>query len=246
MKPNGIVVWQGPSQLDGVPIVVVATGLVGRASRNAKTGAMVQTWIMRQDVAPHVAVKDGRDVSICGDCKHRPSTGGACYVRVFQGPRSVWQAWQRGRYAVAADADAVRAVGAGRVVRLGSYGDPAAVPVWVWNALTADATSHTGYTHQWHRPHGATLQGLCMASADTAEERDVARSQGWRTFRVRLASEALGERESVCPASEEAGKKTNCATCGACNGAATGRKGSIAIVAHGGLASRYIAIRRAA
>ena len=37
-KPNGIILWEGPSLIDGAPIVVIATG-IKRASRNAKTGA---------------------------------------------------------------------------------------------------------------------------------------------------------------------------------------------------------------
>jgi hypothetical protein len=41
------------------------------------------------------------------------------------------------------------------------------------------------------------------------------------------------EGEILCPASEEAGKKLTCETCGACNGTATGRKSSIYIPLHG-------------
>jgi hypothetical protein len=48
---NGIVIYRGPSILDGSPIVVIATGL-GSGSSNRKTGALVQTWILRDDVSP--------------------------------------------------------------------------------------------------------------------------------------------------------------------------------------------------
>lgn len=237
---NGVVLWRGVSLLDGVtPIVAIATGL--RGSANAKTGAMVQTWILREDMAPHDAVRSGGDAAVCGDCKHRPSTGGACYVKVFQAPLSVFRAFHRGTYATADD---IAAIGAGRAVRVGSYGDPAAVPVAVWQALISSATMHTGYTHQWRV--APALASICMASADTPAERDEARTAGWRTFTVRLASDPLAAREAVCPASHEAGVKTNCATCGACNGTATGRKGSIAIIAHGSSAKRFIAIRAVA
>jgi hypothetical protein len=45
--------------------------------------------------------------------------------------------------------DELSAIFAGRLVRLGSYGDPAAVPVWVWQAVMKQADGGTGYTHQW-------------------------------------------------------------------------------------------------
>lgn len=239
MKASGIVLWAGPSLLDGAPIVVIATGLAD-ASANPKTGDMVQTWIMRQDRAPHVATQDGTDASVCGDCQHRPANGGACYVMVWRGPRSVWQAWTRGRYPTAEGLDAVADVGAGRMVRLGSYGDPAAVPAEVWQALVSRAKGHTGYTHQWRLPHADALRGLCMASADSSGERDEAQADGWRTFRVRTADQPLGPREVVCPASEEAGRKLDCAACRACGGA-DGRKGSVAIVVHGARARKFAA-----
>lgn len=232
----GFVIYEGPSLLDGAPIVAIAV----TSSSNSKTGNMVQTYILRADVKPTDALKSGADASICGDCKHRPANGGACYVVVMQGPLVVWKHYQKGGYLP--DADAAADACRGRMVRLGTYGDPAAVPAYVWMRLLAHAAGHTGYTHQWRSPSNA-LRDLVMASADTAEEAAEARALGWRTFRVRCADEPMLERESVCPASEEAGKKLTCATCGACNGAASGRRGSIAIIVHGSKAKRFAAQR---
>lgn len=236
MKPTGYIIYRGPSLLDGAPIVVVA--VVG--SGNRKTGNMVLTYILREDIRPTDAVRSGEDASICGDCKHRPSKGGACYVVVAQGPTVVFKGVQRGIYPVAVD---ISDVGEGRMVRLGTYGDPAAVPSYVWRALLAQAIGHTGYTHQWR--NAADLRDLCMASADTPDEQNVASAQGWRTFRIRLASETLTAREFACPASEEGGKRKLCAECGACNGARRAGQASPAIIAHGNKASRYIAMRAA-
>jgi hypothetical protein len=64
-------------------------------------------------------------------------------------------------------------------------------------------------------------------------------SQGWRTFRVRTAADALQGAEFVCPASHEAGQKVTCKQCKACGGA-DGRKGSPVIIAHGALAKRFV------
>lgn len=231
-KPLGFTLYEGPSLLDGAPIVVVAT----LNSANVKTGDMVQTWILRADVAPTDAVKSGADASICGDCKHRgDGKGGArtCYVTVFQAPLNVFKGYKAGRYPRFTAADAQHF--AGRAVRLGAYGDPAAVPFDVWAALIAASGSQqwTGYTHQWARCD-QRLQSLVMASVDTREEAERARAMGWRHFRVRAANEPMMDREFVCPASaESSARDVTCSKCLACHGTAQGRKGSAVIIVHG-------------
>jgi hypothetical protein len=237
VKPSGFILYHGPSMLDGAPIVAIATGFA--KSGNRKTGAMIQTWIIRADMLPTDASKAGADASVCGGCPHRWATGGACYVNIGQAPQAVFRAFRAGRYPHATTAVALAALGKGRAVRLGSYGDPAAVPADVWRAFTSEAAMHTGYTHQWASGRADSLRGLCMASADTAGERDAANAAGWRTFRIMAAGEARAKGEAACPASAESGHKLTCAECGACNGADSGRRGSIAIVVHGSLASRF-------
>lgn len=229
---NGFIFYRGPSMLDGQPIIAVATG-TARGSRNGKTGAEVQTWILRDDVSPIDAVKTGADASICGTCVHRGDGTGknrSCYVTVFQAPLVVWKSAQRGLYPQLNEHAAGLAL-SGKVVRLGSYGDPAAVPANVWRALVAFTEGHTGYTHQWRVSDD--LQGLCMASCDTAFEQELAKAQGWRTFRVMRKGDRLNPREISCPASAEAGAKTSCSACKACGGTSAKAKIDIAIIAHG-------------
>lgn len=221
---SGYILYTGPSQLDGKPIVVIAT----TSSKNSKTGGIVQTWIMRSDVEPHTALKTGQDASVCGDCPHRPANGGACYVTVFQAPLSVYRAYHRGSYQ-----PAQRGQFAGQIVRIGSYGDPAAVPLHVWEDYTHETAGRTGYTHQWRTADATGLGLYAMASCDVPEERTEAQAAGWRTFRVRLDTDAVMPGEVVCPASEEGGHKVTCSQCKACNGNATGRIGGIVIIAHG-------------
>jgi hypothetical protein len=234
MRANGAVIYEGPSMLDGSPIVAIVTGLA-HASANAKTGAMLQTWIMRADVPPVDALKSGADASVCGECPQRPALGGACYVLVHNAPRSVWEAWKRGVYA----SGEPELLGCGRAVRLGSYGDPAAVPVRVWRDLVSQASLHTGYTHQWRNLCAIDLQALCMASVDSPEEREEAQALGWRTFRVAPAGN--GERargEARCPASAEAGHRVSCETCPIrCAGTALAMP-SVVIQAHGSKARK--------
>lgn len=231
-KPTGYVIYRGPSMLDGAPIVAIAT----MHSENRKTGDMVQTWILREDMSPVDASKAKADASICGDCKHRWSLGGACYVNIGQGPGSIWRAYKRGNYP---DATVGRAgLGLGRKVRLGAYGDPAAVPAYVWRSLVAVATGHTGYTHQWRLPVADPLRALCMASVDTDAEFADAQRMGWRTFRVRCEDDAtVNPREFECVADT---RGTSCTDCLACDGAARGpSQASVFITVHGSLKSRF-------
>lgn len=226
------ILYQGPSQIDGQPIVVIATV----ASKNDKTGNMVQTWILPQNVEPHKAVKSGADISVCGDCPHR---GKACYVTIHQAPLSVYRCWKRGGYE-----HGQPGMYDGMDIRLGSYGDPAAVPIEVWKQYAGNPRTLTGYTHQWEKAD-KVLSDFCMASCDTPEQAVHAQIMGWRTFRVRLEHEAKEKNEAVCPASKEAGHKLQCADCGACCGNHDGRKGNIVIIAHGtkGKVNKFIEFR---
>jgi hypothetical protein len=73
----------------------------------------------------------------------------ACYVNVHQAPLAVWEAWrQRGSY-VSFDAAQHLQLFRGGMVRLGSYGDPCAVPYSVWSPVVRVASGRTGYTHAW-------------------------------------------------------------------------------------------------
>ena len=231
-KPNGYVIYEGPSLIDGKPVVVVAV----MKSRNDKTGNMIQTFIMRSDIHPVEALK-GDDVSVCGGCKHRPSAGGSCYVEVGKSVSAVWKAYKRGSYPVIDPKDLPVE---GRTIRLGAYGDPAAVPLNVWTYTVPRASGHTGYTHQWLETFvQAGLERFAMASADSAHEREQARAMGWRTFRVRTAEEALGAAEIMCPASDEAGNRTQCERCKLCSGTASKSWKDIAIVVHGAKSKRF-------
>jgi hypothetical protein len=228
-KPSGYIIYRGASQLDGAPIVVVAI----TNSTNVKTGDMVQTYILVDNGrSPVDNARELLDVSICGDCNHRRGLGGVCYVNLGQGARSVAASIVKGNYP--ADILSAQASASGRMVRLGTYGDPAAVPANVWNTLLAKASGHTGYSHQWKSGKaGADIMALCMASADSEADRILAKSKGYRTFRIRLDTQP-------CPASKEAGNKKLCGECGACDGGLNTRRANPVIVVHGSLAGRFI------
>lgn len=254
VNPHGAVVYEGPSRLDPTKwVVVVVTGLGARASSNVKTGRMVQTWILLRDRHPAEAVKAGPSAvrGNCGTC----AFAARCYVRP-DGPASVWKAYQgkaevylRGgvrpvvkqfRPYRRLSPYAAGLLTGGRPVRLGSYGDPGAVPVQVWKDLLAGAkvagtTRWTGYTHAWDvLPAEEGWESLLMASVETPGTYAKAVARGFRTFRVILNTEDRFREEVLCPASKEAGFKTTCAACGLCNGRkANDSRRNIAIVLHG-------------
>lgn len=228
---NGII-YQGPSQLNGASIVVIA--LFSKANR--KTGPMLQTYILDYVFDPRVASKHGYDESICGSCALRGeptddpkrviAKDRKCYVNLGQGPLIVWKKWVAGGYRWADSTEQRQLLGADRMVRLGTYGDPAAVPDRVWEQLLSRAKNWTAYTHQigW-RPD------IAMQSV---EREDIARAfwlGGFRTFRiVQSVDDVVPEHEVLCPASKEAGARVQCADCKLCRGDAKAK--SIAIVEH--------------
>lgn len=231
---GGAVLWEGPSEIDEAPIAVIATGLQQRGELNRKLGDVVQTWIIRTDVSPNEAIKQGRDESVCGHCKLRGGPEGrACYVNMGMVDR-IWDAYLAGKYA-RIGSELWPELLEGRSVRLGAYGDPAAVPISVWTAFTTFAAGWIGYTHHW-RSCDAGLRRIVMASVDTPEERLVANAFGWRTFRTRLGSEPIMVSGEIdCPA---ALGKTTCEKCLLCNGsrpktARTDERTDVTIVAHG-------------
>ncbi len=238
-KANGHILWAGLSLLDGAPIVAIAVG-EDSASTNAKTGGMLQTYILRADLEPIDAARSGADASICGDCPLRSPnaaeydgraignlSGRACYVNLGQGPTGVYRAWTRGLYPFAND----RArVGDGKRVRVGTYGDPAAVPSHVWRALLSRAAGWTGYTHQPDR--APDLRGVCMASARSVADARRLQDAGWRTFTALPIGSAIPAGSILCPS---VSRGIKCEDCLLCDGAREGRHGvkSIAILAHG-------------
>jgi hypothetical protein len=222
------IIYNGPSLLDGKPIVVIAT----YSNRNTKTGKVVQTYILRSDINPLEASKTGEDFSICGSCpmrgevttdpKRKIAKGRKCYVNLGQGVLIVFKSFLRGVYQ---EGDP-RTMGRGRFVRVGTYGDPAAVPSEVWDELLAECETWTAYTHQkpW-RPD------IAMQSADSYDEAKAHWAEGRRTFRVIVDLGDIDKsKETLCPASKEAGRRVQCTACKLCKGSSLAK--SIAIVEH--------------
>ena len=227
-KALGYIVYEGPSQLDGSPIVVIINKIKA-ASKNAKTGALVQSFIIRSDVNPVKALKTGDDAAICGHCIHRPSlaayTGAPpCYVNVGRSVASVYKAYKRGSYTKASTGEVALYL-TGLKLRIGTYGDGAAAPINVWQELTQFTEDHVGYSHQWLNPSfdHQSWGKLVMASADSIDEAAQANLYGMRVFRVSIGTDKQSGEVS-CPASAESGKKTTCENCMVCAGTSKAAK----------------------
>lgn len=211
-RPHGIV-WEGPSPFDGAPLVAI----VCPDSTNGKTGPLDAVYIIRADVPPMEAIRQGLDASNCGNCPMRGnvSLGGfaerGCYVEVSKGATNVFDAYSRGIYA-RVGVEAFR----GRSVRWGAYGDPAMLPPLLVKLINAVAKDWTGYTHQWLQPWAKWARGIFQASADNEASYRKAKRLGWNTFRVRARGErALMPGEKNCANDR---KGTLCIDCMECNG----------------------------
>ena len=222
------IIYRGASLIDGKPIVVIAT----YSNQNKKTGAMLHTYILREDINPLEASKTGQDFSICGHCpmrgeittdpKRKIAKNRKCYVNLGQGGLTVWRTYKRGVY----KKQNVIEIGRGRFVRVGTYGDPAAVPSQIWDDLLSKCKTWTAYTHQkpW-RPN------IAMQSADSYGEAQGHWQNGRRTYRViQSISDVDKKNEILCPASKEAERRVQCVSCQLCKGSTQAK--SIAIVQH--------------
>lgn len=252
-KVNGVVFYEGKSLIDGKPIVAIATF----GTHNEKTGNIVQTWILRNDMHPQEAIDSGNDLSICGNCPLRgriaplnerlkprnydnklttTNKDRSCYVLAYMAPAQVYKSYKQGKYPKLSEEH--RRLMLGRGLRYGSYGDPVAVPLKNWDQLAKFCTgkARPGYTHQWKNPKFAQWSTRLMASTHTLEENKAAHQSGWRTFRTIGDVSQLNPDEIVCPASEEGGFVATCETCGACNGRKNleDSRRNVAILAHGG------------
>lgn len=234
---NAVLLWAGPSLIDGGLIGVVASCLK-ESSDNEKTGDMVQVIIMRLHQSPVYSHKHDLDVSICGDCPFRKNHEGkrACYVNIVHSVSSVWRSLYLGNIKTLDEYPEAMEYLLSKSLRVGTYGDPAAFPAEVLlPILKQNKHGWTGYTHQWRKPIAKDWREYLQASVETEEDARLATQMGWNYYRVLLPNEALLKGEHMCPS--DSGK--HCCDCRLCNG----HTSNMCIEVHGAGASNYQAIR---
>jgi hypothetical protein len=230
-KISGFIVWEGLSRFDKKPIVAIAT----LETKNEKTGNMIQLWIMRSDIEPHIAIKTGEDQSVCGGCVHRHHSNGSCYVTVHQAPLAVYRSYKKGNYP-SLSLDEMTPYLTGRSVRFGAYGDPAMLPYHVLSDLHLRADFITGYTHQWKIKRLRDTLDFCQGSVDNTKEYYELKSikKDAKSFRVVRSEVDLLPGEVECLSDSDG---LTCEDCRLCNG----QRKDVAIMVHGSKSNKFTA-----
>ena len=244
------ILYRGPSAFDGTPIVaIIAKSKTKNAKNKAKKGKKKQTDLAQlyifpdtPDKTPIQHVQEQTTKAVCGNCTKQPQ--GDCYTHatvVSKAAGSMHRALYRGSYnGVISTKEEYEETMEGREMRSAAYGDSAAIPrhVWIQIQLWDRAINNNpkekrgrGYTHAWRTADH--LRETHMASVETLNDVKDAIRLGWRYFRVRKANEPLLEGEIGCPASNEQGNRTTCATCNLCTGNQRATAPNIGIIDHG-------------
>jgi hypothetical protein len=200
MKPkyNSYCFYDGASQLDRrFPIIAVMSNCqTNKEDYNIKTGDMLQTYIIMRWTHPQDAIDIGLDSCICGKCPHmrgwkthivngKIKIVRTCYVNIGKGVASIYESFHKGNIPIVSSTVAATIqVVAGKQTRIGSYGDPVAVPFPVWGDLLRYSLGHRGYTHQWRMKLAQPFKGVLQASCDNYTDQYEAEQAGWGTFTV--------------------------------------------------------------
>lgn len=208
-------------------LMVIGTGIAGNPSRNRKTGAIPQLWIMPTN-HPTESRHNGTDNVVCGECPLRTAAGGGCYVL----PVAVDGLWKRYKDTIELSPPWEQLHRRHPVLRVGAYGDPGAPGVvdWLAGVLSQYKGRVLGYTQQWREDHAQPMRKWAMASVYTIDEAKEAAARGWRYYRVtRPGESATGAGERICPHYVSG---VTCQVCKLCTGS-SGRGRSIVAPAHG-------------
>lgn len=198
--PRGVIVYRGPSLIDGAPLIVVLTGIRG-SSRNSKTSGarpLAQTYVIpaamlagitgaREDRAADykrwtLNLRGGCDAGACGSCGKRPALAAGvdagelpvdpCYVR--NGPPEVARAVVRGAYP-----DATPEVAAAYVAASVAAGRIAGVRAGAWgDPAAAPLAAH------------APILDAARATAQPSGRRGVATAytRRWITYNIKAGA----------------------------------------------------------
>lgn len=247
------VLWEGRSLLNGA-FIRASIKLGG----NAKTRSLPEIWVtpVIPGISGHVAggtlwdaIKASQE-AVCGLCPYAKGRG--CYVDprgILSHTKALHGVSSNGhpprpspKLSRAEKLELAELLGP---VRFGAWGDVAAVP---FEELAMFQVG-TGYTHQWtseYSPSGEPCdprwREFLMASTGGIEEGDRAISEGWRTFSIVELQVGLLRRDDyiLCPASDEAGKRTTCDRCRLCDGRGGKSRKSVFIPAHGKDAGKVV------
>lgn len=177
------------------------------------------------------------DKAACFSCPFRKENGGGCYTHKFHSWMSFLNVL-RGVYDKYGEdipelddqmTSEILAACANTYVRFGTYGEPVVVPIRLVEAIAEISSNWTGYTHRWREEIVAPYMKYFMASTEDRAGNFLAMAMGLRVYFATKGADTEGMVN--CPASAEAGYKTNCHACGLCKGTSSKAK-SIFIIQH--------------
>jgi hypothetical protein len=247
---NGVIVYNGPSIINGENIVAVATG-ISTPTENRDTGDMLQIWYMMRELDP-VSARSQRSTCKgigCGTCPAYRF----CYVVDIQASLSIWHCVNDGRYPSLSEGQSLHQYAQEHIppyrlrglgVRLGAVGDPMSVGLDVTNNVILNGfTKWSGYTNQWRgmdRASNTAWANIVMASCISPLDMLKAKQLGYRTFRIRSAAGKVLSTEAVCPKTPEAGRQMQCCSCLGCMGnASKGHGTDYTVIVHGAKKTRF-------
>ena len=175
------------------------------------------------------------DSSNCMDCPYSGNQGkGGCYTHKFNQYVGFLSMLRSIKASDLTPLDAEKFLDAVSMckdsyVRFGTYGEPSLLNYSLVKNMAYASKSWTGYTHQWKKVWALPYSKYFMASTHNKEETYKARQKNYRSF---IASTSGTEKAVTCPASAEAGFKSNCASCGLCSGMLGKGKKDIKILEH--------------
>jgi len=173
--PTSFVVWHGASLLDGAHVMAVAT-CVREVSQNGKVGDAINVGIYRVDQSPYDAWTSEDIRSICPDsCQHRSDKHGDCYVNWGR----LTASWAGARERL--DIQPPAGFWSGAKVRFGMAGDPAAVPLHIWEGIASECRGWMGYTAHW-RELSREWSHIFMASVSNRVDFKRAEEANWRAY----------------------------------------------------------------
>jgi len=225
---QSFILYHGPAML---PYKGIITVVVFLSDSNPKTGTCIAVAILPGDGKRAMSDrKRGLDISVCGVCPFRSIASGGkggCYVSAFAlmgYAGSASAAWKRADPYAMPESTIIP-------MRLGAYGDPAAIPVESFQRLMDwHGGSCWGYTHGWRHSAAQHLRTTCMASVETGEHQAHAMNKGWRVYRIVASLQDIKATGlTLC----ESAKGIECIACGACSGTDARHDKGRAIVVHG-------------
>jgi len=231
------VIW-----LEGDNVFVVRKGKTSN-KKISDGSALVQTYTFSKDQWLLATTSSGfgmkkffaLDGSNCLDCPFSMGNGdGGCYTHKFNqyvGFLSLLRTIKPSDL-TPLDDDKQRSINDmcyDSYVRFGTYGEPSLMPTHLVESMSLVAKSWTGYTHQWNKDWAKDYGKWFMASVHNQLEANTASDKAYRSF---IATTDGSEDAVSCPASAEAGFKSNCAKCGLCSGMLGKGKRDIKILEH--------------